>query len=68
MPNFGGHAFARCLQRGIPLTAIDEALRREPVEGTRPGTIWFAGQDAVVVVDANTGQFVTMWKPGRGEG
>lgn len=71
MPNFGGHAFARCLQRNISLAAVGEALRREPVPGTAPGTLWFQGDNALVVVDADTGQFITMWTPdqaGRGRG
>ena len=62
-PSFSGHAFARCIERGITLVEVDAALRTEPVDGSQEGTLWYRGPDVLIVVDAASGTFITMWRP-----
>lgn len=60
-PDFGAHAFERCITRGLSLSSVDAALRSDPRPGTKPGTLWYRGPAIVVVVKAATGHVITMW-------
>ena len=61
VPKLSRHGWNRLRERGISRATLTEALGRDPASGTRPGTLWYSGPEAVVVVDEISGAIVTVW-------
>jgi len=61
VPVLSAHAWRRLRQRGIPATALMEALTSEPMVGATADTVVYTGEDVTAVVNSATGVIVTIW-------
>lgn len=60
--DYSGHALDRMQERGIPPSAVDDAIKNgEPSSGKGPGTTVYSGANGVTVVTGGGGRVVTVF-------
>jgi hypothetical protein len=60
-PVLSSHAWRHLRERGVTVTALQDALAREPRSGTTVGTVINDAEELTVIVDRATGEIVTLW-------
>jgi hypothetical protein len=61
VPVLSSHAWRRLRERGVTVTALQDALAGEPRPGTTVGTVIYEAEELTVVVDRATGVIITLW-------